>query len=98
MKFLFKNDTAAIKHCNALIGRHVVTSAQATANAAVIDLSTDMPVVEGVIFQILRAGNDTTTDADVTYSGGTFTVADGTTYNMTAGDIINYLAFGSLTA
>lgn len=96
-KVLFKNNTAAIKEATVIVGRHVATADEATANAVVINLSNDLAVIEGATFTILRSGNIIQTDADLTYSGATMTFADGSTYSVTAGDVITYVAFGSLT-
>lgn len=71
---------------------HTVTAGQATANAAVI--ATGLPAITGTIVQILRTGVDVTADAVITASGGDVTVADGALiYNMTAGDVINLIAW-----
>ena len=73
-------------------GRHVVTDAEATANAAAID--TDKPGATGFLVQVWRSGVDVTSDAAVTLVAGVLTVADGAaTYNMAAGDVINWIVF-----
>lgn len=94
---LFKNDTANIKSATALVGKHTVTSAGATANTLSIDLSGDLAAIDGHLIQVLDSGDRVvTSDADVTASGGTLTVADGASFNLTAGYIIHYIVFGSL--
>lgn len=99
MNALFKNDTATgIKAAAVLVGTHTVTSAQASANTSIIDLSDAMKVVEGGVVQIVDSGNNVvTSDADITFGGtaGTLTVADGSTYNTTAGYLIRYVVWGS---
>lgn len=35
-----------------------------------------------------------TSDADITWSGGNLTVADGSTYNTVAGQVVNWIASG----
>lgn len=73
-------------------GRHVVTADEATANAAAID--TDKPGATGFLVQVWRSGVDVTSDAAVTLVAGVLTVADGAaTYNMAAGDVINWIVF-----
>lgn len=73
---------------------HTVTADEATANAAVI--STPASAVKGATVMITRAGAVSTSDAVVTYpvSGGV-SVADGATYNVTAGDVITMVTWGS---
>lgn len=73
-------------------GRHVVTDAEATSNAAAID--TDKPGATGFLVQVWRSGVDMTADAAVTLVAGVLTVADGAaTYNMVAGDVISWVVF-----
>jgi hypothetical protein len=73
-------------------GRHVVTDAEATANAAAID--TDKPGATGFLVQVWRSGVGVTADAAVTLVGGVLTVGDGkATYNMAAGDVIHWIVF-----
>lgn len=48
------------------------------------------------IVQILRAGVDVTADAVITFAAGNLTIADGAaTYDLTADDVINWIAVGS---
>ena len=71
-------------------GRHVVTDAEANANAAAIATG----VADATVFfvQVFRAGADVTVDAVVTLASGVLTVADGgETYIMTADDVINWM-------
>lgn len=75
-----------------ITGSHTITSDEATANAVVID--TGLDTVSGAIAQVLNAGNVATSDADITWSGGNVTVADGSTYNTVAGYVINWIAWG----
>ncbi len=73
-------------------GRHVVTAAEAVANVAAID--TDKPGATGFLVQVWRSGVDVTSDAVVSIAAGVLTVADGAaTYNMAAGDVINWIVF-----
>lgn len=71
-------------------GAHTVTAAEASANAAVISTGKSI----GFMVQIFRSGVDVTADAVISQTGGALTVADGgATYNVTAGDVINWIAF-----
>ncbi len=71
-------------------GAHTVTAGEATANAAVISTGKSI----GFMVQIFRAGVDVTADAAISQTGGALTVADGAaTYSVTAGDVINWIAF-----
>lgn len=73
-------------------GRHVATADEAIANAAAID--TDKSGATGFLVQVWRSGVDVTADAAVTLVAGVLTVADGAaTYNMVAGDVINWIVF-----
>ena len=74
---------------------HTVTADEATANQAVLSEPEALSIT-GALVQILRSGVDVKSDAIVTFSGGDMTVADGaSTYDMTAGDVIEALAFGN---
>jgi hypothetical protein len=73
-------------------GCHVVTDAEAGADAAAID--TDKSGATGFLVQVWRSGVDVTADAAVTLVAGVLTVADGAaTYNMVAGDVISWMVF-----
>lgn len=75
-------------------GEYTVTSADASANASAI--VTGLKSIDSVIVQVKSSGNNVlTSDADITHSGGTITVADGSTYNTTAGYIVSWLAVGA---
>lgn len=72
-------------------GKHTVTSAEASANAAVID--TGKPDASAYIVQVYRAGKVVTSDAAVSLSAGKLTVGDGTSFNLTEGDVICWCVF-----
>ncbi len=73
-------------------GTHTVTAGEASANAAVIDTGKVSAV--GQIVQVLRSGADVTVDATISMASGVLTVADGgATYNVSAGDVINWIVF-----
>lgn len=72
---------------------HVTTAGEASANT--MTLTTGLTTIVSAIVQVLDAGNNVvTTDADVTFSGGNIIVADGSTYNTVAGQIVKYIACG----
>jgi hypothetical protein len=74
-------------------GTYTVTAADATANSSTI--KTGLTSIGAKIVQVLDSGNNVvTSDADVTVSGGNIVVADGSTYNTTAGYIVNYIVIG----
>jgi len=74
-------------------GRHTITSDEASANT--VSIPTRFNRVTNALVQIVDSGNnDVTADADITWSGSTLIVADGSTYNTTAGYVIRYLVFG----
>ncbi|MBN9534823.1 MAG: hypothetical protein J0H10_15875 [Alphaproteobacteria bacterium] len=74
-------------------GAYTAVTADATANAAVID--TGLSAITAVQVMILRAGKVATSDAAVSVSGGKLTVGDGSTYSVTAADVIHWVAFGN---
>lgn len=76
-----------------VMGSHTATSGEATANAAVID--TGLSAITSFIVQAYRANVNVVGDAVVTVSGGDLSVADGSSYVLTAGDVINYVVTGS---
>jgi hypothetical protein len=67
------------------------------ATAGTTDIDTGLTSITGApIVQILRSGVDVKADSVVTWDDGTITVADGgTTYAVTAGDVISWVAVGS---
>ena len=73
-------------------GKHTITGAQATANAATF--ATGLTTVSGYIVSVLRSNVTATSDAVITESGGTISVADGSTYNVTENDVIHWIAVG----
>jgi len=72
---------------------HTVTDAQATANKA--EITTGLTTVEALSVMILRSGKVATSDAAVSESSGTLTVADGSTYDVTKDDVIHWIAIGT---
>lgn len=72
-------------------GSHEVTAGEETAGTLTIDTGLAAPV--GFVVQILRAGAVATSDAVVSLSDSDLVVADGATYSVTEGDVINWIAF-----
>ena len=72
-------------------GVHTVTAAEASAGAVLID--TGMAGATGFIVQIVRAGVVVGADAKPSIAAGVLTVADGSTYKVTAGDVISWIVF-----
>lgn len=84
--------TAGFLMVSVVSGSHTVTAGEASANAVAID--TGLSTITSAIVQVLNAGNVATSDADVTWSDGILTIADGSTYNTVAGYVINYIVAG----
>jgi hypothetical protein len=74
-------------------GRHSVSAGEDTANTC--DIVTGATTIVAQDVQILRSGAVATGNAAVSVSGGTITVADGATYVLTSGDVINWIAVGA---
>lgn len=70
-------------------GSHIVTSAEATATTLNIDTSLEGAAM--AIVQIVRSGGIVGADAKPSLAAGVLTVANGTTYSLTANDVINWL-------
>jgi hypothetical protein len=64
--------------------------------AGTVAISTGLSSIEACIAQVRRAGALVTADANVSYSGGTLTVANGgTTFVLAAGDVVAWIAIGT---
>ncbi len=72
-------------------GVHTVTSTEAGANK--VEINTGMANATGAIVQIVRAGVVVGADAKPSIAAGVLTVADGSTYDVTAADVINWIVF-----
>lgn len=73
-------------------GKATASAAQATANA--VDIVTGLAVVSAYIIQIHRSGVDVKSDAVMSQpEAGTLRVADGSTYSVTSGDVITWIAW-----
>src|SRR5574341_282968 len=50
-----------------------------------------LALIRGAVVQVLDSGNNVaTTDADITWSGNTLTIADGSTFNLDASGHVIY--------
>lgn len=72
--------------------RHTVTADEDTAG--LVHISTGLADVSVRFVQVIRSGKVATSDAAVSDSGGVVTVADGSTYVLTAADVIDVIAIG----
>ena len=72
-------------------GVHTVTSTEAGADK--VEINTGMANATGAIVQIVRAGVVVGADAKPSIAAGVLTVADGSTYKVTADDVINWIVF-----
>ena len=60
-----------------------------------VDIVMDLKKILSVIVQVLDSGNNVvTSDADITFSGNTVTVADGSSFSLADTYIIHVLARG----
>ena len=85
------NDLAAVINKIAIVA-YPVTAADETANEATV--VTGLTAASRVIVQVRDAsGQVKTADAIVTVSGGSVTVADGSTYDTVETDVITIWAF-----
>lgn len=75
-------------------GTVTVSAGQATAN--LVDIATGFSTITGFSLLVLRSGVNVLGDAVVTVTAGTIRVADGSTYNTTAADVIKWTAIGTL--
>lgn len=75
-------------------GIHTVTAAEASDGTLAI--ATGLTSVTALNIMVVSTGNNlATSDADVTISGGTVTIADGSTYNTVEADKIHWIAVGA---
>jgi len=72
-------------------GSHVATNDDATANK--VEFDTGFPAASVFIVQVFRAGVDIGTDLKASLTAGVLAVEDGSTYKITADDVINWIVF-----
>lgn len=73
-------------------GAYTVTAGDDTANT--VDITTGLDNVTAFLVQVVRSGKHVSSDPAVSVSGGTLTVANGSTYVLTAADVLHWLALG----
>ena len=71
-------------------GEYAVDSDDDTANT--VDIDTGV-TISGYIVQIYRSGVEVHGDAAISVATTVLTVADGSTYTLTDGDVINYIVW-----
>ena len=71
-------------------GEYAVDSDDDTANTTAIDTGV---TINGYIVQIYRSGVEVHGDAAISVATTVLTVADGSTYVLTDGDVINYIVW-----
>jgi hypothetical protein len=84
--------------CDGAAGRVVgdlYTATAADASAGTTDIVTGLTTVASYVVMILRSDAIATSDAAVSEATGTLTIADGSTYTLTADDVIHWIAFGT---
>lgn len=70
-------------------GSHVATADDASANA--ISFDTGRPAASVFLVQCFRAGANIGGDVKASLTAGVLKVEDGSTYKITAGDVINWI-------
>ena len=71
----------------------VYTAIEADNTAGKAEINTGMANATGFIVQIVRAGVVDGADAKPSIAAGVLTVANGSTYKVTAADVINWIVF-----
>jgi len=71
----------------------VYTAVAGDDSAGKAEINTGMANATGAIVQIVKSGVVVGADAKPSIAAGVLTVADGSTYNVTAGDVINWIVF-----
>lgn len=85
----------AVLGSNKACAHGAYTAVAGDDSAGTLDIDTGLDSIESLNVLILRSDVPVYSDQDVSYSGGTITVADGAaTYAITAGDVIHWQAFG----
>lgn len=72
-------------------GTYTAVSGDDSTGYKLID--TGMPNATGFIVQVLRSSVDIATDGKFSMAAGVLKVEDGSTYKVTAGDVINWIVF-----
>ena len=72
-------------------GTYTAVAADDSANKA--SINTGKADAVGCIVQVLRAGVDIATDGKFSIAAGVIAVEDGSSYKVTANDVINWIVF-----
>jgi hypothetical protein len=83
-----KNGAGPIAH-----GCYTVVAADDTANT--VDINSALTSITAAIVQITRSGKVVSSDPAVSFTGGVLTVANGSTYVLTTGDVLCWIAIGT---
>lgn len=73
---------------------HKVTSLEHAAATCVINVGNSVQIITSAIVQIIRSGKVLSSDPVVSYTTNVLTVSNGSSYSLTANDIINYIVVG----
>jgi len=71
----------------------VYTAVAGDDSAGKAEINTGMANATGFIVQVLRSSVDIATDGKFSMAAGVLKVEDGSTYKVTAGDVINWIVF-----
>ena len=71
----------------------VYTAVAGDANVNKASIATGMSNATGFIVQVIRSGVDIATDGKFSVASGVLAVESGSTYKVTAGDVINWIVF-----
>ena len=74
-------------------GAHTATAAEGSFGT--LDIATGLTTVAAMHVMILRTDKVGTSDAEITAAAGTITVADGSSYGVTADDVVHWIAVGA---
>ena len=96
MLLMFKDLDTDTKELSASVSaKYTAVAADATADELTVVLD-DLPAIDMLHVQILRAGVDVKADAKVTITGTSVKIEDGAaTYAVTAGDVVHIFATGT---
>ena len=83
----------SLNHTYAAGGSYTVTAGDDTANTTAI--TTGLSSITTFDVKVIRSGKNVASDTSLSASGGTLTVADGSSYTLTNGDVIKWIAIGS---
>lgn len=74
-------------------GQYSVTAGDVTATHSII--ATGITTLASMNVMIFRSPHLVTADAEASFAAGSITVTSGSSYTLTAGDVINWIAVGA---